>query len=143
MRSAPIVVSGATIGRIEIAASLRWLLIETALVSMLSGLLGYAVYFALRIFPLRVLDRTLGELASANRTIEERNRLLHQQNERLVAHEQELQKQNRLVDAALNNMTQGLCMFDKDARLVVSNQRYLTMYGLSRMSSNPAARFAN
>ena len=35
-------------------------------------------------------------------------------------------------DAALNNMLQGLCMFDKDARLVLCNDRYLEMYGLSR-----------
>jgi diguanylate cyclase (GGDEF)-like protein/PAS domain S-box-containing protein len=131
VRSAPIVVSGATVGRIEIATSLQWLLVETALISILSGLFGYGVYFAMRILPLRVLDRTLDNLADANRTIEERNRLLHQQNDRLVAHEQELQKQNRRFDAALNNMAQGLCMFDKDARLVVCNQRYLTMYGLS------------
>ena len=48
-RSAPIVVSGATVGRIEIATSLRRLLVETALVSILGGFLGYAVYFALRI----------------------------------------------------------------------------------------------
>lgn len=131
VRSAPIVVSGTTIGRLEVSSSLRMLLVETALVSILSGLLGYGVYFALRTLPMRALDRTLGDLADANQTIERRNRLLHQQNGRLVVHEQELQKQNRMVDAALNNMTQGLCMFDKDACLVVSNQRYLTMYGLS------------
>ncbi len=67
-RSAPIVVSGTTVGRIEIATSMQRLLIETALVSILSGLLGYAVFFALRILPLRVLDRTLDDLAVANRT---------------------------------------------------------------------------
>jgi diguanylate cyclase (GGDEF)-like protein/PAS domain S-box-containing protein len=131
MRSAPIVVSGATMGRLEVSSSLRQLLVETALVSILSGLLGYGVYFALRTLPLRALDGTLNNLADANRTIEKRNRLLHEQNVRLTAHEHELRKQNRLIDVALNNMTQGLCMFDKDARLVVTNERYLTMYGLS------------
>ena len=35
------------------------------------------------------------------------------------------------VDAALNNMSQGLVMFDPSARLIVCNQRYLQMYGLS------------
>jgi diguanylate cyclase (GGDEF)-like protein len=35
------------------------------------------------------------------------------------------------VDAALNNMSQGLVMFDPSARLIVCNQRYLEMYGLS------------
>ena len=35
------------------------------------------------------------------------------------------------VDAALNNMLQGLVMFDSSDRLVVCNRRYLDMYGLS------------
>jgi PAS domain-containing protein len=34
------------------------------------------------------------------------------------------------LDSALTNMSQGLCMFDKDGRLVVSNSRYAQMYGL-------------
>jgi methyl-accepting chemotaxis protein len=38
--------------------------------------------------------------------------------------------QSRLLRAALNNMTQGLCMFDSTARLVLCNDRYLAMYGL-------------
>ena len=47
-----------------------------------------------------------------------------------MTNKQVLRDQNRLFDAALNNMAQGVCMFDKDSRLVVSNERYLTMYGL-------------
>ena len=35
------------------------------------------------------------------------------------------------VDAALNNMSQGLVMFDSSTQLIVCNQRYLEMYGLS------------
>ncbi|MGH6727356.1 MAG: bifunctional diguanylate cyclase/phosphodiesterase [Pseudolabrys sp.] len=35
------------------------------------------------------------------------------------------------VDAALNNMSQGLVMFDSSSRTIVCNQRYLDMYGLS------------
>src|ERR1700722_8169253 len=38
--------------------------------------------------------------------------------------------QSRLLRAALNNMTQGLCMFDGTARLVLCNDRYLDMYAL-------------
>ena len=38
--------------------------------------------------------------------------------------------QTRLFRAALNNMTQGLCMFDGAARLVLCNERYLEMYRL-------------
>ncbi|HXF89836.1 MAG TPA: PAS-domain containing protein [Xanthobacteraceae bacterium] len=36
----------------------------------------------------------------------------------------------RLI-TALNNMTQGLCMFDARARLTLWNSRYLEMYGMS------------
>ncbi len=43
----------------------------------------------------------------------------------------QLARQNVLFDAALNNMIQGLCMFDADQRLIVVNRRYLEMYGFS------------
>ena len=36
----------------------------------------------------------------------------------------------RLVRSALNNMTQGLCMFDGAARLILANERYAEMYHL-------------
>ena len=42
-----------------------------------------------------------------------------------------LSEQNRRFDAALENMTQGLCMFDADSLLVVWNRRYLDIFGLS------------
>ena len=44
---------------------------------------------------------------------------------------QQLHAKNRHFDAALNNMIQGLCMFDKEQRLIVCNRRYLDMYGFS------------
>ena len=39
-----------------------------------------------------------------------------------------LREKNRRLDVALNNMNQGLCMFDADNRLVVWNERYVNMY---------------
>ncbi len=41
-----------------------------------------------------------------------------------------LARANATIDAALNNMSQGLIMFDASARMVVCNQRYLDIYGL-------------
>jgi diguanylate cyclase (GGDEF)-like protein len=35
------------------------------------------------------------------------------------------------LDTAINNMTQGLLLFDKSQRLVVANQRYIEMFGVS------------
>ncbi len=58
----PLVVGGATAGSIVTAASLRKLLFETVLVGLLSGILGFSTYFALRIVPIRVIDRTLSDL---------------------------------------------------------------------------------
>lgn len=43
----------------------------------------------------------------------------------------ELRRRNMMFDTALNNMTQGLCMFDPKQRLIVCNTRYLKMYGFS------------
>jgi diguanylate cyclase (GGDEF)-like protein len=40
--------------------------------------------------------------------------------------------QNLRFDAALNNMSQGLLMVDASQRIVVCNDRYIEMYGLSR-----------
>jgi diguanylate cyclase (GGDEF)-like protein len=44
----------------------------------------------------------------------------------------ELERANACFDAALNNMSQGLCLFDAAARVVVCNQQYLQMYDLSQ-----------
>jgi PAS domain S-box-containing protein len=41
-----------------------------------------------------------------------------------------LRKQKIKLDAALNNMSQGLCMFDAGARLVLCNQRYCEIMNL-------------
>ena len=41
-----------------------------------------------------------------------------------------INEQNDRLDSALNNMNQGLCMFDADNNLVVWNQRYVDMYGI-------------
>src|ERR1700712_5329080 len=38
---------------------------------------------------------------------------------------------NALMSISLNTMTQGLCMFDKNERLVICNQRYIELYRLS------------
>jgi diguanylate cyclase (GGDEF)-like protein/PAS domain S-box-containing protein len=40
-------------------------------------------------------------------------------------------------DSALNNMSQGLCFFDGEQRLVVCNRRYLDIYGLPPESVTP------
>lgn len=43
-----------------------------------------------------------------------------------------LRAQNRRLANALDNMSQGLCMFDAQGRIVVVNCRYIEMYKLSK-----------
>ncbi|HEV2153771.1 bifunctional diguanylate cyclase/phosphodiesterase [Bradyrhizobium sp.] len=50
-----------------------------------------------------------------------------------------LEKQR--LDRAVNNMTQGLLLFDAERRLVVCNQRYIEMYGLSAEVVKPGSSF--
>ena len=50
-----------------------------------------------------------------------------------------LEKQR--LDTAINNMTQGLLLFNSSHRLVVCNQRYLEMYGLSPDVVRPGCSF--
>ena len=41
-----------------------------------------------------------------------------------------MQAQNRRLTDAIENMSQGLCMFDRRARIILVNCRYINMYQL-------------
>jgi PAS domain S-box-containing protein len=43
----------------------------------------------------------------------------------------ELGRQQVVLDTALENMSQGLCMFDAEGRIILSNERYAAMLGRS------------
>jgi diguanylate cyclase (GGDEF)-like protein len=55
--------------------------------------------------------------------------------------QQRLTLEKQRLDKAVNNMTQGLLLFDKSQHLVVCNQRYLEMYGLSPDVIKPGCTF--
>ena len=57
------------------------------------------------------------------------------------ASNQRLTLEKERLDKAVNNMTQGLLMFDASERLVISNQRYIEMYGLSADVVKPGCTF--
>jgi diguanylate cyclase (GGDEF)-like protein len=59
----------------------------------------------------------------------------------LRAREGDLQAQNMRFDIAINNMTQGLLLYDSAKRLIVCNQRYIEMYGLSPDVVKPGLSF--
>ena len=91
-----------------------------------STLIGIGTVLALicSTFLFRLLSKQfhrllLSEAALAEREVSLANKTL------------ELQSANVHIDAALNNMSQGLCMFDGNGQLVLCNDRYIRMYNLS------------
>jgi diguanylate cyclase (GGDEF)-like protein/PAS domain S-box-containing protein len=78
----------------------------------------------------RAFNLMIGELASARRRLIDRS-------------EAQVRTQYERLDAALNNMSQGLIMMDKDERLVVCNNRYIEMYGLSRDVVKPGCTLSD
>jgi diguanylate cyclase (GGDEF)-like protein/PAS domain S-box-containing protein len=52
-----------------------------------------------------------------------------------------LRQTNLRLDAALDNMSQGLCLFDAENRLEVVNRRFYEIFGLSRDLIEPGAEF--
>ena len=54
-----------------------------------------------------------------------------------------LRTDNQRMRVAINNMSQGLCMFDGNERLVVCNQRYMDMYKVSGDIVKPGITLQN
>jgi diguanylate cyclase (GGDEF)-like protein len=80
----------------------------------------------LEVYAIRDLRERLGTAAQ----IEQFNLRLHHQHELLKEQQGRLREQNMQLDAALNNIVQGLAMFDAEHRLVLCNRRYAEIYGL-------------
>jgi PAS domain S-box-containing protein len=66
----------------------------------------------------------------------------------LAQHRDELQKkdeestlQNLRFNAAIENMSQGLCMFDANQRLIVCNKLYASIYGIPPELATPGTTF--
>src|SRR5664280_1619475 len=54
-----------------------------------------------------------------------------------------MQVDNRRMHVAINNMSQGLCMFDRHERLVVCNRRYMDLYQLPDKVVKPGRTLAS
>ncbi|MBR1297487.1 EAL domain-containing protein [Bradyrhizobium sp. AUGA SZCCT0042] len=54
-----------------------------------------------------------------------------------AAAQYKLWEKTQHLDTAINNMTQGLLLFDASARLVVCNQQYIDMFGMSPDVARP------
>jgi len=82
----------------------------------------------------RSMSLMIEEVDAVNRNLEQ---LVAKRSSELQARERDLQAQNIRFDIAINNMTQGLLLFDASGRLIVCNQRYIAMYGLSADALTP------
>lgn len=84
-----------------------------------------------------ILSHVCAQVARvAERDAAER-RLMDHVNAEIERRDRELLTQNERFNAALEHMSQGLCMFDKDQRLIVANPRYAEIYGLSTSLMKP------
>jgi len=82
----------------------------------------------------RSMSLMIEEIDGINRNLEQ---LVAKRSSELKARERDLQAQNVRFDIAINNMTQGLLLFDSSERLIVCNQSYMTMYALSPDAVKP------
>jgi len=76
------------------------------------------------VFLLKALSKQFHRVAISEATVVEKANELERANA-------QLENSQAQTNAAMNNMSQGLVMFDSSARLIVCNRRYLEMYGLS------------
>ena len=60
----------------------------------------------------------------------------------LSAKNHELEAARSQFDAALSNISLGVCFFSSDGRLIVCNNRYREIYNLTPEATNPGTTFA-
>ena len=76
----------------------------------------------------------LGKMIRSIATFELNRRL---QDEKLAHQSEELRAQNVRLDAALANLPLGVAMFDAEQRIIVSNELYAHMFGLTLAQTKP------
>ena len=83
------------------------------------------------------LKNTASELETANRAVRDTNYELQRQNAALLMRDAELRTQSERFQAALNNMSQGLCMVDSAQNLIVCNEQYRALFVLAACETTP------
>jgi PAS domain S-box-containing protein len=126
---------------------LAWL--PSLVVAMLFTVLRFTVgWYAARIYALCagsallfvLLAETMllyARLAAAARIGAQRQRELTATVAALEQSKLSLEQLNLWLDTALKNIAHGLSMFDKDQRLILCNDRYSEMYGISHDQTRP------
>ena len=109
----PIVVDGEIVGRLDASVSLRPFLVNFGIVAAVSASFGFVLWLTVRLLAVSALDRLLSRL----------------------------NKESARFEAALNNMSQGLCLFDSDGKLAVYNRRFVAMFGTPLLGTKPLELF--
>ncbi|EKF17788.1 putative bifunctional diguanylate cyclase/phosphodiesterase [Nitratireductor pacificus] len=116
---------------------LHWIFSILALGLVLSGFIFVAMLrwqHRLQISVQRRLKATNEDLLRTRAELAESAAAARRANEELIT-------QNLLFNTALNNMSHGLCMFDAHQKLIVSNQKMESIYGLSSDQLKPGLSF--
>jgi diguanylate cyclase (GGDEF)-like protein len=114
-------------GFFHVAVSTRQVFLGTLQTALAFLVLGLAAYYCFQRLPLAALDRALLRLEAKQ--------------QELIEQKRQLEMQNLRFDAALNNMSPALCMFDGKHELVVCNTPYAKMYGLPEELTKPGTPF--
>ena len=114
----------------------------------LGGLAGLSLSFFVALVvgrsivkPIQSVTKAMTEVSSGNVDFDigdlTRNDEIGQMLRAIASFRQNLRAQTLRLDTALNNMSQGLGMFDAERRVVVCNDRFARMYGLSPEQVRP------
>lgn len=107
---------------------------QLAKATQLSGEVDHSLLCELMSACYEELERDRKRVERANKLMQEELTELTDDLERLV---EELRVQNLHFQAALGNMSQGLCLLDSAGRLTVANRRFLQIYGLGADAGSP------
>ena len=88
------------------------------------------------------LEQTKIDLETANQGIQTANAELNLHNQILKMRDNEMRTQNVRFDAALNNMSHGLCMAGADGRLIVCNSQFRQLFNVDQETARPGTAIA-
>ncbi len=84
--------------------------------------------------PIQAVTKTMTEVSSGNVDFDigdqTRNDEIGQMLRAIASFRQNLRAQKLRLDMALNNMAQGLCLFDADQRLIIFNRRFTEIFDI-------------
>ena len=147
--------SRATDELVRNADSSKWLVAGGGVLTVLLGIGATVLVIRSVVKPIEAVTRALradgaGHRAAAVELASRRDEIgqmmkamlsfrkqIEHDNGLLAAREQELAVQNARFNAALNNMSQGLAMFDAERRLIVCNARYAEIYSVPPELTRP------